>query len=180
MPRFLDPNQTFPLVLDSDAGKPEGERPTFTARVLNGHLQRQLLELSDKIQTAGSNLEAFTAIFDSLKVVIVGWENMIDPTTGEAIEFDPERFEHILGSDEAVQLLAKAREANELEASDLGKFVSPSSSSTDGSAKDAAPGDAPTLPASSSLPSSPAPPATTEAATQTTPAPAVAERVSSR
>jgi hypothetical protein len=103
MPRCLEPGQKFPLVLKGDQDKPEGERPTFYFRAVPA---RQYLE-ADRAAREGKGLESAT---DFIKGAIVGWDNMIDPESGEPIPFDKEALDtKILDADEIIELFVGFR-----------------------------------------------------------------------
>mgnify|MGYP007071673462 CR=1 FL=1 len=116
MPRCLDPGARFELVLDSDAEKPEGERPTFVFRVLS---MREWSEAADQEKPS-------LAI---LKAALCDWKNMA------GIEFDKERLEDVLDHLEAVELL----DALQVSYTDKKKSSSQPTSNADSSAPTAAP-----------------------------------------
>lgn len=76
MPIFLEPDQRFPIVLDSDEGKPIETRPTFFAKSLN---MRGQLRLSAEMDDALSKLTAAEIFESTCKLIseyVVGWKNM--------------------------------------------------------------------------------------------------------
>lgn len=76
MPICLDPEQSFPIVLDSDKDKPAEQRPTFLVKALT---MRQQTELSDAMDAALAH-NTTEAIFESTCTLInqylTGWQNM--------------------------------------------------------------------------------------------------------
>jgi hypothetical protein len=99
MPIALDPSKTFDLVLKSDEGK--YPPPTFTFRYINGREWIGLAETLDGIQGANSGGKALRAIYDALRVPLVGWSNMGDH------DFAPADLDLILNPGEAKELFEK-------------------------------------------------------------------------
>ena len=100
MPRFLEPDQKFPIVLDSDKDKPIESRPTFFARSLCMREQTRLGVELDEAFARPTLEEIFTATCDLLTKYLVGWKNM----GSFAFGCDVREF---LGIDEARDLLRK-------------------------------------------------------------------------
>lgn len=76
MPIFLEPDQCFPIVLDTDKDKPIETRPTFSVKSLS---MRGQLKLSTELDAALSHStpeEIFQATCDLLGEYVVGWKNM--------------------------------------------------------------------------------------------------------
>jgi hypothetical protein len=86
MPRCLEPGQRFSQVLECDKDKPEGEQPKFWFK---GVPARSHLQAADDV-TANKSIEPAIKF---LKATLVGWENMVDPETKEAIAFDVEKLD---------------------------------------------------------------------------------------
>lgn len=101
MPLCLEPNQRFPIVLDSDADKPLDTRPTFFVVSLS---MREQIKLSAGMDAA-LNHDTTEAIFDAtcklLENYIVGWSNMGPHDYSEATVTD------FLTHSEARELLRK-------------------------------------------------------------------------
>lgn len=103
MPLFLEPDQKYPIVLDSDADKPEESRPTFFAKSQSMRGQQKVGDVLD-LWTNNPDLtvaELFDATIVVLADVVVGWKNM-----GE-IEFSAEALRDVLTYQEARELLRK-------------------------------------------------------------------------
>lgn len=103
MPLFLEPGQKYPIVLDTDANKPESIQPTFFARSQSMRGQQKIGEVLD-MWTDNPNLtlkELFDATIEVLDGVVVGWKNM------SGIEFSIEELRGILNYNEARELLRK-------------------------------------------------------------------------
>lgn len=102
MPIFLEPDQSFPVVLACDENKPASERPTFFAKSQSMRGQQQLAKRIDEITDNNPSLpELFSNTIDELMKVITGWENM------GGWEFSKESLEQVLSYGEARELLRK-------------------------------------------------------------------------
>lgn len=101
MPLFLEPNQRFPIVLDSDLGKPIESRPTFYARSLSMRAQNDLSSAIDGIfEHAKSTTDICDRTVEVINRYVCGWSNMGDFAYG----CDVREF---LSQQEALQLLRK-------------------------------------------------------------------------
>jgi len=147
MPRALDPDAVFALVLDSDADKPPESRPAFLYRPVTGREWRRLALIGDDIEGAASGVAALDALFASLRVGLAGWRNMRDPA-GNEIPFDPAELDALLDPREANELLFKLLESVSVSGDDAKKYGSRSRSGTEDSAATASPDGAETPPAS--------------------------------
>ena len=135
MPLVLEPNRTFPVVLEIDENKPD-PKPTFYFRYLNGREWREVAELSDRMFAATSGAEAIDKVYESLAKGLTGWENMVDPTTGELIPFDVKDLDRIVTLTEAHELMEKFRNQG-IGADDKKKSESPLQCDTAACAKTA-------------------------------------------
>lgn len=97
MPRALDPDARFPLILKSDRDKPE-PRPTFWARYLSG---REWIELSNAKDPEEHKLASW---YNALRMTIVDWQHLRDKD-GNTIRFAPAMFENVLDPGEARELV---------------------------------------------------------------------------
>lgn len=103
MPLFLEPGQKYPVVLDSDADKPAGERPTFYAQSQAMRGQQRIGDVLD-LWTSQPDIthgQLFDATIEVLGEVLVGWANM------GGIEFSGESLREVLTYQEARELLRK-------------------------------------------------------------------------
>ncbi len=100
MPRFLEPNQKFPIVLDSDKDKPIDLRPTFFAKSLSMREQNKLGAQLDEAFAHKTTVAIFDATCELLKEHLVGWQNM------GSYEFGCD-VQEFLGHDEAREILRK-------------------------------------------------------------------------
>jgi len=137
MPLPIDPTQTFDLVLQTDAAKPEPERAVFRFRYLSA---RELLRVAPIGDATGEELhklppaEIVQQLFDALRLNLVEMRNV-----------PPARdLEDMLTTSEAWELYWQARRQTRLEVAEKNDSGSPLSSAGEGSAT-AAP-DAPSAP----------------------------------
>jgi hypothetical protein len=110
MPRFLEPDQKFPVVLDCDMEKPIETRPTFYVKSQSMRGQKQIADVLDR-SFSDPNLTTeilYQEVIDQLQRVVVGWSNMrLIGEDGEAkdIPFSKDSFIDILDYMEARELL---------------------------------------------------------------------------
>lgn len=105
MPKALEPNRRFSVVLESDADKPPAKQPTFycvTKSVRDWTAHRDEL-------LARANIDAWAMTIELLKPCVVDWANMADPETNEPIPFDINELHRLLDFAEATELLDKVR-----------------------------------------------------------------------
>lgn len=100
MPIFLEPDQRFPVVLDSDKDKPIESRPTFFVKSLSMRKQLALSASMDDALSHPTALKIFEATCDLVNAHVVGWKNM------GAFEFGCDVAE-FLSHSEARELLSK-------------------------------------------------------------------------
>lgn len=137
MPRCLDPQNWFPVWLDSDADKPESERPTFLFRYLNSREELRMTEVAEKLYDVSSASEKSDILFDCLGIGVCGWLNMRGPD-GESIPYMPERMRDLLSNREAMELLDKMMRGMVPNGETQKKSESPSPSDSGNFAKPAA------------------------------------------
>jgi hypothetical protein len=101
MPLFLEPDQRFPIVLDSDMGKPIDSRPTFYAESLSMREQNKLSSAIDGIfEHAKSTTDICDRTVEVINRYVCGWKNMGQFEFGADIR-------DFLTQQEAMQLLRK-------------------------------------------------------------------------
>ena len=105
MPKALDKNSTFKVVLESD--KDKEKKPAFVYRYLVGAEQLEFAKLSGKISEAQNPDAIIAGVFETAAKGLVGWENMVDSATGEEVKFDPVGLRSILSMAEAQELVEK-------------------------------------------------------------------------
>ncbi len=76
MPLCLEPNQRFPIVLDSDKDKPLATRPTFFVVSLSMREQLKLSAGMDAALSHDTTEEIFDATCKLLDDYLVGWSSM--------------------------------------------------------------------------------------------------------
>jgi len=101
MPLFLEPDQRFPIALDSDKDKSADLRPTFYARAQSMRGQQELSATLDLLGTTERTDDLFKRTLDELSRCLTGWENM------GGYEFNREGLEQVLSYGEARELLRK-------------------------------------------------------------------------
>lgn len=141
MPKALDPEATFDVVLESDRDKAQGERPTFMYRHLNGREWRKLATLNDQFVASPGGNKSLDCIYEAVAIGLVGWRNMIDRETQEPIEFSPENIDLVIDPFEADEITAQILSAGTPSPGEENGSESPSSSGTGSSADSAAPAD---------------------------------------
>ena len=101
MPVYTDPTIKIRLVLETD--KDKEQPPTFIYRALNGREWRQVAQMFDRLQAGeiGGMTEQLDAIYETVSVGLLDWENMNDPTTGEPIPFNKSDVDLVLNPIEA-------------------------------------------------------------------------------
>lgn len=129
MPKLLDPESKIRLVLDGDVGK--SPEPAFFSRPLSVASFRRTVECLQGVAENAADSKNAAAVFDFLRERITGWENMIDPETGERLQFSHEKLEEILALDEAVELVSKISAGGRLSTDERKKSESLHSSETD-------------------------------------------------
>jgi len=134
MPIAISPDETFRIVLKSDQGKPPAQQPFFEFRCLSCREWKEVVRAITAMLGSDSGEEAIDKTLDILRKGLVGWGNMKDPATGEAIPYEPANLDTLLILDEAQELLVRFRDHSPSE-EDKKKFDSPSPSNTDTSAR---------------------------------------------
>lgn len=124
MPRCLDPGADFSLSLESDQGKPEAERPTFTFRYLS------MREWDEAVDGKQYRVDAARAL---LAASCTGWKNMQD-RSGHEVPFSQDAINGIVDHFEAIELM----EQMTVTYTDKKKLPSRQQSSADSSAESAA------------------------------------------
>ena len=107
MPLALDPSQTFPIWLDSDADKKP--RPEFHFRALTIRDRQRVRESTEQIKTNESITadEIETQSVDLFLDFCSGWSNMIG-RDGEPIKFSRDNVKAVLINQELWELIHQA------------------------------------------------------------------------
>lgn len=103
MPLFLEPEQRFPIVLDSDKDKPAATRPTFYAKSQSMRSQRKLFEEINSVFDWENKTteQIFAESKETLFKNLLGWANM------GGYEFSLESIEEVLSLQEVREILRK-------------------------------------------------------------------------
>jgi hypothetical protein len=101
MPLFLEPDQRFPIVLDSDKDKPKETRPTFFAK---SHSMRSQRKLSEQIDAAFESGDV-NAIYDANSKLL--FENLVDWQNMGGYSLSLESIQEVLNFQEVRELLRK-------------------------------------------------------------------------
>lgn len=105
MPRSLDPSSRLTFVLACDVDKPKEAQPRIFARTLTLNQQRKLMRAMASLRSAsGDPDQQIDAALDAAEICLVGWENMTNPHTGEAIQYSREAIGDVLSLDELVEV----------------------------------------------------------------------------
>ena len=123
MPKSLEPGVRMPLVLDSDKGK--SPCPTFYAKSLSMRAFREIMDGLNAIKESTSQATQMMIALDHVCSAIVGWKNMIDPTTKQPIEFSNDALAETIDLMECMELLGKIMQSNMPTLDDQKKLESP-------------------------------------------------------
>lgn len=72
MPRAIDPNTTFSVVLKSDRAKPEGEQTVFKFRYPTGRQWLKCVAMAEKMRAGDITGELYEQMYKLLSESIVG------------------------------------------------------------------------------------------------------------
>jgi len=135
MPVALEPDQKFRSVLTRDEKKPLEKRPYFLFEYINCRLCRKVaIDHDNLIANSKDSNEVIDNLLGIVKRHLVGWGNMIEPSTGAEIPFNPDDLEVIIGVSEAHELVNGLLNQS-VSPDDLKNLESPSVSSTGKSAR---------------------------------------------
>jgi hypothetical protein len=82
---FLEPNQRFPVVLDSDKDKPAESRPTFFCKSQSGRGMIRIAEFLDEETNGRIVADTFKRFAEEILEHCVGWENVPYDFSAESI-----------------------------------------------------------------------------------------------
>lgn len=100
MPRPLEPNQEFPIVLACDQDKPEGKQPTFWFRSIS---RRDWKAIAEEVKAAHPG-DVFAQAEAFCQRLLVRWDRMVNAETGEAVPFDPANLDTIVENADLLEL----------------------------------------------------------------------------
>jgi len=126
VPRSLEPNSRLVFVLECD--KDKDPQPRAFGRTLSISGSRKLMSAMGSLQKAGSLEDKLDTAIDAAMAVLTGWENMIDPTTSEAIPFSREALADVYSVEELTEILSIAAGDGRLTADERKKSESQHSS----------------------------------------------------
>lgn len=106
----LDPNETFEVVLDSDAGK--ASPPTFVFRYRSARDWRAAFRLAEQNENESAT-DRFDRLCACVREALVGWRDVIDNRVGIGaqavhIEYDPAQLDALLTVGELWELYQKS------------------------------------------------------------------------
>jgi hypothetical protein len=123
VPRSLEPNSKITFVLACDVDKPKETQPRLFGKSLTISQARRLESSILAMKT--SEVNRLETIVDVAMICLSGWENMIDPSTGEAIPFSRENVENVLSMDELSEIIEATASDGRLSNDDQKKSESP-------------------------------------------------------
>ena len=106
MPRSLEPGSRLVFVLECDRDKTP--QPRAFGRTLSLSQSRKLMAAMESMRKATTVGERIETILDAAMSVVTGWENMIDPNTGESIQFTRDNLADVYSIDELTEILGLA------------------------------------------------------------------------
>jgi hypothetical protein len=133
MPRSLDPSSRLTMVLACDVDKPKETQPRIFARTLTLNQQRKLMTAMDAMKKAEAPEDKIEGALNAAEVCLTGWENMIDPQTGNSIPFTRENIGDVLSLDELIEVFGAVTAMATPSADDKKKSESPLSSGAENS-----------------------------------------------
>jgi len=118
MPIALEPGLTFPIVLDWDADKPESTRPTTIVKALSGRQHARLADVYDGIGKHASTAAIQEDLIAALTPIVVDWNNMNDPETGNPIPYSADKLLDVFNTNELMELIIKTLKAGRVAANE--------------------------------------------------------------
>ncbi len=100
MPVFLEPGQSFAVVLNCDKDKPAATRPEFFVKSQSMRGMRKIAAFLDRDKSGETFDEIVDKTLSQLMEHVVGWRNIDKP-------FSRESLEDVLTYNEASELLRK-------------------------------------------------------------------------
>ena len=148
MPRAVDPNDRFYVVLASDAATALERQPRFVYHYLTAREHRRLGQLNEKLLEAVTIDQVVDETFEAVKMGLVDWEHMTD-RNGQPVPFNLDELEDLVGLIEAQELVNLMSQQNPrlVSRDDKKKHDSPSACATAKSATSADPENASIAPA---------------------------------
>ena len=135
MPLATRPNETYDVVLCTDAHLPAGEQPVFVFRYLSVVQWKEAAKLNDQYDATKEAGELFDLAFQVIRKVLCNWRNMKE-AGGKVIPYDPKKLDTLLSLQETTELMMRAVDQGPT-VEDKKKLDLPLDSSTAKSAKTA-------------------------------------------
>jgi hypothetical protein len=132
MPKAMDPNSTYRVVLACDKGKTPA--PTFLYPYLTGRQQMAMMELYESVDGTNVQSQNMHKAFELAGMFLRGWEN-VTGQDGAPLAFGPDKLPEICSVVEAMELAHQVLFGQALDVMDKKKLDSPSASAMAGSAK---------------------------------------------
>ena len=126
MPRSLEPGSRLVFVLACDRDK--DPQPRAFGRTLSISQSRKLMSAMNAMKDAKTVDQQIDTALDAAMTVLTGWENMVDPDTGETIPFCREALADVYAVDELTEILSIAAGDGRLTADERKKSESQPSS----------------------------------------------------
>jgi hypothetical protein len=105
MPRFCKPDVKYKIVLDED--QDVEPQPYFVCRSVSMDQHWKIAETIDR-QNVDTVEQYFNSNVEALLLVLIGWENIVDPSTNEEVKFSEAAIRKVLTAREVMELLRKA------------------------------------------------------------------------
>lgn len=135
MPLATRPNQTYEIVLSTDADLPKDKQPVFIFRYVSIEEWEEIASLDTAFDVATDPKIMIDLAFRAIKKTLCDWRNM-KKVSGEVIPYKPEKLKTMVTLQEAVELM-QAAVAQKPALEDKKKLDLPSDSGTAESVKDA-------------------------------------------
>ena len=107
------------MVLACDVDKPKETQPRIFARTLTLNQHRKLIAAMSRMKSEPE--DKIEAALDAAEICVTGWQNMVNPDTGETIPFSRETIGDVLSIDELVEVFNAVTAAGSATADDKKK-----------------------------------------------------------
>lgn len=133
MPLATRPNQTYEIVLSTDAGLPKEKQPVFIFRFLSIEEWEEIAKLDTAFEVSVDPVTMIDMAFQAIEKTLCGWRNM-KKASGDEIPYDPKKLKSMVTLQEATELM-QAAVAQRPSLEDKKKFDLQSGSDTEESVK---------------------------------------------
>lgn len=121
MARALEPGARQFIVLDADRDKPNDKQPKIYFPALSIRKSQRVGSLMDEFAKAPDSKQLHEMIVAALAEIITGWDNFINPATGESITFSAEAIWDWLTIPEAYEIMQKVLQQSSVSSDDQKK-----------------------------------------------------------